>query len=105
MKMTSWFIWQEVPILLKRENGILSKKLIDHEMCVYVIGGTSSPSCSNYVLKRTSIDQEDQLGKAAAETLQDNFYVDDLLKSLNNEIKAIKLIRNVKAVFPQEVLS
>ena len=51
------------------------------------------------MLKRTSIDWEDQLGKAAAETLQDNFYVDDLLKSLDNEIKAIKLIRNVKAVF------
>ena len=74
-------------------------------MCVYVFGGTSSPSCSNYVLKRTSIDLEDQLGKAAAETLQDNFYGDDLLKSLDNEIKAIKLIRNVKAVFSQEVLS
>ena len=74
-------------------------------MCVYVFGGTSSPSCSNYVLKRTSIDWEDQLGKAAAETLQDNFYVDDLLKSLDNEIKPIKLIRNVKAVFSQEVLS
>ena len=57
------------------------------------------------MLKRTSIDREDQLGKAAAETLQDNFYADDLLKSLDNEIKAIKLIRNVKAVFSQEVLS
>ena len=74
-------------------------------MCVYVFGGKSSPSCSNYVLKRTSIDLEDQLGKAAGETLQDNFYGDDLLKSLDNEIKAIKLIRNVKAVFSQEVLS
>ena len=36
------------------QDGNLSKKLIDHEMCVHVFGGTSSPSCSNYVLKRTS---------------------------------------------------
>ena len=38
------------------------KKLIDHEMSVHVSGGTSSPSCSNYVLKRTSIDGEDIAG-------------------------------------------
>ena len=67
-------------------------------MCVHVFGGTSSPSCSNYVLKRTSIDGKDQFGKAATETLQDNFYVDDLLKSLDNEREAIKLMKNVKAM-------
>ena len=80
------------------QDGNLSKKLIDHEMCVHVFGGTSSPSCSNYVLKRTYIDGEDQFGKAAAKTLQDNFYVDDLLKSQDNEKEAIKLIKNVKAM-------
>ena len=31
-------------------------------------------------------------------TLQDNFYVDNLLKSLDNEMEAIKLIKNVKAM-------
>ena len=67
-------------------------------MCVHVFGGTSSPSCSNYVLKRTSIDGEDQFGNAAGKTLQDNFYVDDFLKSLDNEKEAIKLIKNVKAM-------
>ena len=82
------------------QDGSLSKMLIDHEMCVHVFGGTSSPSCSNYVLKRISIDGEDQFGKAAAETFQDNFNVDDLLKSLDNEKEAIKLIKNVKAMCP-----
>ena len=85
-------------MLLRWQDGNLSKKLIDHEMCVHVFGGTSSPSCRNYVLKRTSIDGEDQFGKAATKTLQDNFYVDDLLKSLDNEKEAIKLIKNVKAM-------
>ena len=80
------------------QDGNLSKKLIDHEMCVHVFGGTSSPSCRNYVLKLTSIDGEDQFGKAATKTLQDNFYVDDLLKSLDNGKEAIKLIANVKAM-------
>ena len=66
-------------------------------MCVHVFGGTSSPSCSNYVLKRTAIDREDQFGKAAAKTLQDSFYVDDLLKSLDNEKEAIKLIKECQS--------
>ena len=67
-------------------------------MCVYVFGGTSLPSCSNYVLKITSINGEDQFGKAAAKTLQDTFHVGDLLKSLDNEKEAIKLIKNVTAM-------
>ena len=85
-------------MLLRWQDGNLSKKLIDHEMCVHVFGGTSSPSCSNYVPKRTSIDGEDQFRKAAAKTLKDNFYVDDLLKSLDNEKEAIKPIKNVIAM-------
>ena len=80
------------------QDDNLSKKFIDHKMCVHVFGDTSSPSCGNYVLKRTAIDREDQFRKAAAMTLQDSFYVDDLLKSLDNEKEAIKLIMNVKAM-------
>ena len=68
-------------------------------MCVHVFGGTSSPSCSNYALKRTSIDGKDQFGLEAAKTLQNNFYVDDLLKSVAQEDQAIQLIKNVSYVF------
>ena len=48
------------------------------------------------MLKRTSIDGDNKFGKAASKTLQDNFYVDDLLKLLDNEKEAIKLIKDVK---------
>ena len=54
-------------------------------MCVHVFGGTSSPSCSNYALKRNSIDGKDQFGLEAAKKLQNNFYKDDLLKSVARE--------------------
>ena len=80
------------------QNSKLSKNLIDHEISVHVFVCTSSLSCSNYVFHGTSTDGEDQFGKAAAKTLQDNFYVDDLLKSQDNEKEAIKLIKNVKAM-------
>ena len=45
--------------------------------CVYIFGSTSLPSCSNYSLKKTSIDGKDQFGLEAVKTLQSNFYVDD----------------------------
>ena len=78
------------------QDGNLSKKLIDQEICMHVFGG--HPHRCNYVLKRKSIDGEDQFGKTAVEIIKDNFCVGDLLKSLNNEREAIKLLKNVKAI-------
>ena len=34
-------------------NGDISKPLMEYRMCVHIFGGTSSPSCSNYALKKT----------------------------------------------------
>ena len=62
-----------------------------------VFGGTSLSSCSNYDIKRTSIDGKDQSGLEAAKKFQNNFYVDDLLKSVTQE-EAIQLIKNVKVM-------
>ena len=82
------------------QDGDLRKEPVDHEMCVHVFGGTSLPSCSNYALKRTSIDGKDQKhGLEAVKTLQNNFSVDDLLKSVAQEDQAIQLIKNVSYVF------
>ena len=63
-----------------------------------MFGGTSSPSCSNYALKRTSIDGKDHFELEAAKILQNNFYIDDLLKSVAQEVQTIQLIKNVKAM-------
>ena len=63
-----------------------------------MFGGTSSPSCSNYALKRTSIDGKDQFELEAAKILQNNFYIDDLLKSVAQEVQTIQLIKNGKAM-------
>ena len=49
-------------------------------MCVHVFGGTSSPSCCNYALKRTSIENEIEFEEEAAKSLRTNVYVDDMLK-------------------------
>ena len=80
------------------EDGNMSKELIDHEMCVHVFGGISSGACSNYTLRRTAIENENKYGEDAAEMLKNNFYVDDLVKSVENEDKAIRLMKDGKSM-------
>ena len=58
------------------------EKLIDYEMCVHVFGGTSSPGCCNYALRRTALDNVSSYSKEVPNTLMRNFYVDDVLKSV-----------------------
>ena len=64
------------------ENHYIEKEPQDFVMCEHVFGGTSSASCSNYALRRTAVESESIYGRAAAEALHHNFYVDDLLKSM-----------------------
>ena len=67
-------------------------------MCVHVFGGTSSPGCCNYALWKTAIDNEVRFGEEASKKLLHNFYVDDLLKSVENVESAVRLISDVKAM-------
>ena len=67
-------------------------------MNVYVFGGASSLSCSNYALRKTAADNETKYGTKVAEILRNNFYVDDMLKSVSNEETAIKLIRGIRKI-------
>ena len=78
------------------KNGDLSKNPVDHEMCAHVFGGASSGACSNYGLKRTAKENEKKYGTEIARILRENFYADDLLKSVNSEDDAAKLIKNVR---------
>ena len=76
----------------------MPKEIIDREMCVHAFGGVSSGACSNYALRRMAIENGNKYGRDAAETLNNNFYVDDMLKSVENEDKAIKLMKDVKSM-------
>ena len=40
-----------------------SKVIVDHEMTAHVFGGISSPSCSNYALKKTAADNIKKYGE------------------------------------------
>ena len=84
---TQEFLWWE-------GNNFKNQPTV-HQMCVHVFEGASSPTCCNYVLKRTEVDNEVRLGPEAAKTLMRNFYVDDLLKSTPDAQSDISLIKDV----------
>ena len=65
------------------------------QLGVHVFGPTSSPSCSNYALKRTAGDSKESYPSGVAETIQRKFYVDDLLKSVSDVATAIRLLNDV----------
>ena len=78
------------------EDSDINESIVDHEMCVHGFGGVSSPSSSNYALRKTASDNQEEYGNDAAETLRRNFYVDDLLKSVNTHEVASKLVDDVR---------
>ena len=61
-------------------------------MTVHPFGAVSSPSCSNFALRKTANENEAEVGMAAAETMCRNFYVDDCLKSVATKAEATELI-------------
>ena len=77
------------------ENHNTEEEPSDFAMCAHVFGGVSSASCSKCTLKRTATDNADQYGQEAAEVVSSNFYVDDLVKSVDNPKTAIILVKNV----------
>ena len=77
---------------------ISQKNPIDHEMCAHFFGGVSCEACSNYALKETAKENEKKYGTETARTLRENLYVDDLLKFVNSEDDAVKLIQNVRSM-------
>ena len=78
------------------KNSDISKDIIDYEMTAHVFGGSSSPTCSNFVLRKTDMDNEELYGKDVATILETNFYVDDMLKRFLTVEEAITVIRQVK---------
>ena len=77
-------------------NGDIEKKPQEYEMNVHLFGAISSPSCANFALHQTAADNESKYGTETANVLREDFYVDDLLKSLENDDKAVSMINNVQ---------
>ncbi len=63
-------------------------------MRVHLFGATSSPGCSNLALKIMAKDGEAEFGTETDAFVENSFYVDDGLKSVETVDQATKLIKN-----------
>ena len=79
------FLWWE-------DSGI-SKDIITSEMTAHVFGRSSSPSCSNFALRKTAMDNEEHYRKDISTILERNFYIDDVLKNFLTVEEAITVIQ------------
>jgi hypothetical protein len=68
-----------------------------YKMLVHIFGASDSPCCANYALRRTAQDCK-HIDKLTLNTINDNFYVDDMLKSVNDVDTAISLSSNISDV-------
>ena len=77
-------------------EGNLSKFPVSCKMILHLFGGTWSPSCCTYVLRRIAKDNAGSYSPAAIETITRNFYVDDCLKSMPTVSESINLVSELK---------
>lgn len=84
-----------LPFLWWPEND-LSKEPEEYQMMVHLFGATSSPSFTNFALRWTADDNQNYFSKQAVHSIKRNFYVDDCLKSVSTESRAMRLVGELR---------
>ena len=77
-------------------HGNVDQPHTEYGMVVHLLGTVSSPSCANYALKRTAIDNEGNVAMDVLNTIRNNLYVDDCLKSVTSDRQAIRLVSKLR---------
>ncbi|KAI2646661.1 NEDD4 family-interacting protein 2 [Labeo rohita] len=76
-------------------EGNLEQDLKEHRMTVHLFGAVSSPSCACFALRKTAEDNQTNFSPDVIETVNRNFYMDDLLKSLPLEEDAVAMVKDL----------
>ena len=71
-------------------------RVCEYRLTVHVFGAVSSPSIANYALKRTV--KVINCSPETVSTINNNFYVDYLVKTVNAEQEAVVLLKDVRRV-------
>nr|XP_055074289.1 uncharacterized protein LOC129453915 [Misgurnus anguillicaudatus] len=79
-------------------DGDITKELAEHRMLVHIFGAVSSPSCATYALLKTADDNQHLYPEEVINTIKNNFYVDDCLKSVYSVRQAISLYQQLTEV-------
>ncbi|XP_013856311.1 uncharacterized protein LOC106512189, partial [Austrofundulus limnaeus] len=79
-------------------QGNLEQDLEEYCMTVHLFGAVSSPSCACYALRKTAEDNHSNFSADVVLTVNKNFYMDDLLKSLPSEESAVTMAEDLIAI-------
>lgn len=79
-------------------DGDCDETWTEHKMTVHLFGATSSPSCASFALRKCAENQSGQFRFEVVETVLQNFYVDDCLKSLATEKEAISMCKDLMKI-------
>lgn len=79
-------------------DGDVQQDLVEYRMKVHLFGAVSSPSCANFALRKTADDNKGHFPSEVTNTVKNNFYVDDCLKSLPSEQEAVQMVRDLTAL-------
>ena len=82
-------------------NENIDKEPEDYQMLVHLFGATSSPSVCRFALERTAEEHGKTYDSETVNTIKENFYVDDCLKSVDSEKNAIELIKQLTSLLKQ----
>ena len=66
----------------------------------HLFGANSSPTFANYALKRVGLDKE-EVYPIAAKAIQNNFYMDDFIKSVETPEEAIEIFSQLRHLLSQ----
>lgn len=75
--------------------GDIEQSHVEYRMKVHPFGATSSPSCACYALRKTAEDNSQNIAPEVISAVCNNFYVDDLLKSLTSEREAVIMVKKI----------
>ena len=79
-------------------NGNMDEKPDEFRMTVHLFGGVWSPSCANFALRCTAENNSLEFGDDVINSVRQNFYVDDFLKSVSSPNEAKQLIKQITSL-------
>ncbi|KAL1267084.1 hypothetical protein QQF64_002759 [Cirrhinus molitorella] len=82
------FLWH-------RDND-LTKEVVDYRMRVHVFGNRPSPAVAIYGIRRAAREEEKEYGSDVRKFIEQDFYVDDALRSFPTEEEAIDLLKRAQ---------
>ena len=74
-------------------NNDMNSDIVDYGMNVHVFGNTPSPTVTIYGLRRATREEEDSYGSDVRKFVEEDYYVDDALKSFATEEEAISVLQ------------